>query len=372
MAKIPLQFTSLPTVSSALFMKLLVAVCLIWSGCMVAFVLRSGKAETLDAMAIGRRFIITISDGSVAGRLPFNEEADPALAVGRPVTIDDTDSSAIAPHVPAIQPGDNPIAEPSADLQEKTQEGILPKISAAKIKPWQYYSKAFKRVGETPLVFIVITGLGQNRALTEEAFKLNENFTLSINPYARNISSWATASRITGHETYVDLPMQLASYPANDPGPNALLLSSSNMQNMSHLRWVMSRFQGYAGVIAPIGEVISTNLDIYKLLVNEMQRRGLLFLASHEPSNKMVKDFLAASKAPILTNDVWLDEELSATAIQARLSTLEQTAERNGYAIGIAQAYPISLEQLKLWQETLATRGVALAPLSFYAKLKYR
>jgi polysaccharide deacetylase 2 family uncharacterized protein YibQ len=68
--------------------------------------------------------------------------------------------------------------------------------------------------------------------------------------------------------------------------------------------------------------------------------------------------------------DVWLDEELTEMSIQARLSTLEQIAQRNGMAIGIIRSYPLSITQIKHWQETVSSHGLILAPASFISKLK--
>jgi polysaccharide deacetylase 2 family uncharacterized protein YibQ len=46
------------------------------------------------------------------------------------------------------------------------------------------------------------------------------------------------------------------------------------------------------------------------------------------------------------------------------LQALEKEALKNGFALGTASAYPVTLETIKKWSAELAGRGIALAPLS--------
>ena len=44
--------------------------------------------------------------------------------------------------------------------------------------------------------------------------------------------------------------MEPFEYPDNDPGPQTLLTSLTAEQNTDRLHWLMSRFQGYVGLIS--------------------------------------------------------------------------------------------------------------------------
>jgi polysaccharide deacetylase 2 family uncharacterized protein YibQ len=223
---------------------------------------------------------------------------------------------------------------------------------------------------ERPVIAIVITGLGHSRQVTQSALALNENVGLSFSPYSRTIAGWVEASRMSGHEAYIDLPMQTSGYPAEDPGPYALLLARSNTQNVAYLQWAMSRTQGYVGLFSPVDGVMSTNSEAYKPLVVEMARRGVLLFMGNEPLLRETKDIIDQSGVEKLVVDVWIDEELSEMGMQARLATLEQTAQRNGVAIGVVHAYPISMMQLKHWLERETANDFILAPPSFVAKIR--
>lgn len=357
----------------ALIMKIGIALSLLWVVAMLAVVWYSGSEETRRSLLGGKRFIIHIADGRVEGAPPIapaqQAEAKPGLAVPPPPSASEEESEEV-PEAAAIQASSNPIPAVSDELLDKSSGTPLPVISAAGAKPWQYYSKTFRRQNELPLVAIIITGLGQNKREMEIALGMDDRIGLSFVPYASAITSWTAASRLTGHEMYVELPLQAASYPNDDPGPYSILAAHSNTENLKNLAWAMSRFQGYVGLVAPPGEVITNNVDTFAPLLAEIAPRGLMYLVGRdvtlpEPGKKDVQPLVG------MHADIWIDEELTEMSIQARLATLEQVAQRNGVAIGIARSVPLSMTQIKHWHETLGSRGIVLAPASFIAKLKY-
>jgi hypothetical protein len=63
-------------------------------------------------------------------------------------------------------------------------------------------------------------------------------------------------------------------------------------------------------------------------------------------------------------NNRFIDDKASRAAIDARLAELERVARATGSAIGIAFPYPVSIERIAAWAETLEGRGLVLAPIS--------
>lgn len=348
---------------------------LLWFVFMLVLFWRLGDVETREAVLTGKRFIIHTADGRVEGAVIITpNKNDDEVKIEAPAASEPIAADASA--VTSIQASSSPIAEVSEDLIDRSVGVPLPHISAAGVKPWQYYTKSFRRQNELPLVAIVITGLGQGKNVTEMALKLDDRISLSFSPYSVNVASWAAASRLTGHEMFIDLPVQTTTFPNEDPGPHSILLSRSNTENMKNLYWAMSRFQGYAGLVAPSTEVLTQSQDSYVPIAEELERRGVMFLVGHPAmeTGKEESDKKNASKAKNIVSlnaDVWIDEELTDMAIQARLATLEQIAQRNGKAIGVIRAYPLSIGQIEHWQKTVGERGVVLAPASFLAKLRF-
>jgi uncharacterized protein len=278
-----------------------------------------------------------------------------------------SEAEANAPSIPSS----NPPQAVAAALTEKSDTGTLPIIGKDGTKPWRYYAKPFERKGSQPVIAIIVTGLGYNKSVTNSALKLSENITLSFSPYARNIESWATSARVAGHETLIDLPMEPGNYPAVDPGPYGLLIGKGLSENERRLRWLMARFPGYIGFLTPQNEVYSGNEEAFRALLQSLANRGLMMAVGREPYKTEIKTMMESSNTAVVIADTLIDEELMVSSIQSRLTQLEQIAQKRGYAVGIAQALPITIEQLRLWSDMLADKGIVLAPVSAIAHLRF-
>lgn len=365
---------------AVLAQKILIPLFIGWGLLMLVLFWRSGGEESKQALATGKRFIIAVNTGAVSGNAPqvaANPDGSPDEAkVEEKPKIPETPAIP-APEVveekpvelPPIKASSNPIPAVDQALTVKENGVTLPIAGSDGRKPWTTYSKNYKRVDERPLVAIIVTDLGMDRNVTQTALALDENIALSFSPYARAVARWVEASRTSGHESFIDLPVQTSNYPMDDPGPYSLLLSAGNTQNVNHLLWALSRVQGFTGVVTPPNSVLSGSTDASRPLIAEVAKRGLLVLMGREPIQRETKDVMTQSGVKSMVADVWLDEELSEMGMQARLATLEQIAQRKGSAIGYARAYPISIKQLAIWREKLEERGVLLAPVTFIGKL---
>ncbi len=254
-------------------------------------------------------------------------------------------------------------------LGEQTPEGTLPIIAGDGTTPWQYYAKPYERTGSLPMIAVVVGGLGMNKSVTEAALQLPDTITLSFSPYARDVTSWGIAARAVGHEVMLDLPLELSTYPASDPGPYGLLLANDGEENARRLRWLLGRFTGYTGFLMPQNEAFSSSDAAFQALVKSIGARGLLLVIGQEPARGETKQILAGSKTPAVVADLLIDEEPSAAAIKTRLLSLEQTARTRGYAVGIAQPYPLTMQLLAEWAAALEKTGFVLVPVSFAAGL---
>ncbi len=373
------------------------------------------RAETTDALNSSRRIIIKLADGSfekppqpeampeappgaggetatptsdattatstaVATATPTaTAEATPtamatptptAVIVATPtvtVTLPAPEPDAPVPNSTAVVPL-NPVKE---SMREKLSVGTLP-IIGPEGKPWHYYSKPYALQGNHPMIAILVTGLGQTRNVTSAAIKLPENISLSFSPYAHDVGTWSNSARATGHEVFIDLPMEPTNYPASDPGPYGLLTSKSKEENVAHLQWLMGRIQGYAGFATPNNETYSQSDENFKLTLELINSRGLMLFMPHEPVRKETKQIMDDSKIAYTIADAVLDEELSSEAIQERLTALEKAATKHGYAVGYARGIPLTMTELAAWSAKLEERGFTLVPLTYVTSRKFK
>lgn len=422
MAKGKITFLSSP-LFWRLWLMLIVLLCLaqVWT------IWLSGSNETKSAFASGRRFIVAIENGEISGKSisadafltggsvekapdkdtqittevtePPAEQAQASEAepiktesVVEPVIVETKPvesapppvvEAAEIPKLTVIAPEEedqkfSPIA-PSisapqtmvAALIEKTDIGLLPRIGGDGAKPWKQYAKPYIHKSNKPMIAIVVTGLGPSKYITERALRLPEPIVLSFSPYTQDLQGWTSAARLAGHEFLIDLPMEPSNYPASDPGPLGLLVSKEQQENENRLKRIMASTSGYMGFLMPQDEAFSSNNELFKALLKVVSGRGLMMVVGKQPHKKDTKDILEGDTTANVIADTLIDEELTPTAIMARLTLLEQIAKERGYAIGVARAYPLTIDQLVLWSEKLEAAGFVLVPVSFIVSQRF-
>jgi polysaccharide deacetylase 2 family uncharacterized protein YibQ len=254
---------------------------------------------------------------------------------------------------------------PDQGLIERTAEGLLPRVGADGRKPWQVYGRPFDPADKRPRIALIIGGLGQSSAATEAAIqRLPGAVTLAYTAYARNLAQWVDLSRAAGHEVLLTLPMEPVGYPANDPGPHTLLVSLSEAENKARLTWLMSRFAGYSGVVNLMGSRFTTEAGPLKPVLDELNKRGLLFVDSRSSLNSVAGKMAGEIKLPHAVNNRFIDTKAARPEIDKRLEELEQIARSEGVAVGIGAAYPVTIERVAQWVQQLDGKGIALAPVS--------
>jgi len=380
-------------ISSSLIWRVLLILLLLILLAEVGFVWFSGKKETAEAFADARRLLITMNSGEISGKIisstPEDEQKKPETEIVKPATEATAAASPDAPTTapPAVDTAEviNTIAEapeenvselpplpistlPTADfstsLIAKGEFGAMPVIGGDGTKPWKYYSKKVDAKSGKPMIAIIVTGLGANKNISELALRLPEAITLSFSPYSKNLNDWAKAARVSGHELLLDMPMEASNYPASDPGPLGLLVSGDQNGNENRIKKTMSQSFGYIGFLTPQDEVFTANTELFKALLQIFSTRGLAVVIGKPPPKNETVDLIEKGNAASVIVDTLIDEELTQTAINARLSLLEQTAKKNGVAVGIARSFPITIKQLSDWTAKAEQDGVIIVPIS--------
>lgn len=263
---------------------------------------------------------------------------------------------------PAMAAGTNP------RLLESSRYGMIP-VVADGLKPFRAYAAGSdaERVlaAKTPVIAIVISGLGVGAAKTTDAIiKLPGAVTLAFTPYGSDPSKLVERARAQKHEVLLQVPMEPFDYPDNDPGPQTLLTTLSAEQNADRLAWHMSRFQGYVGIANFMGSRFVATDAAMQPIVKEAARRGLAYLDDGSAARSVAGVIAEGQSMPFAKADVSIDTMPTTAEIDRSLARLEALAKERGSAVGIASALPISIERIGLWAKQLEGRGVMLVPLT--------
>jgi polysaccharide deacetylase 2 family uncharacterized protein YibQ len=265
---------------------------------------------------------------------------------------------------PARGPGGLALA-PDERFVEKLGPLMLPRIAADGARPWRHYARPAPAADARPRVAVLVTGLGLNERATGEAVeRLPAGVTLALNPYGLNLQAQADRARADGHEVMLQLPMEPFDFPANDPGPRALLTGVPAEANRDRLHWALGRFQGYTGLVNFMGAKLASNDGALRPVLAELRARGLAYVDDGASSRSLGPRIAREIGLAHATAAVQLDAELSPDRIDDALVELEQEAGRSGFALGVARLTPLSVDRIARWASELEARGFVLAPVS--------
>jgi polysaccharide deacetylase 2 family uncharacterized protein YibQ len=250
-------------------------------------------------------------------------------------------------------------------------DASLPVIAPDGRQPWLVYARPFDRRDRRPRIAVLLSSLGLERASTEAAITQAPGaVTLGFSPQARRLQDWIDQARANGHEVLLNLPMEPFDFPRQDPGPNTLLTSLEARQNIERLEWVLSRATSYVGVAAFMGGRFLGSANDLRPVLDALKGRGLLFVDNSVSPLSPSRGIAAQAGVVRAANDRFIDSDPARGAIDRKLGELEDVARRQGSAIGIGVAYPITLERLAEWAKSLDDKGMALAPVSAVAALQ--
>jgi polysaccharide deacetylase 2 family uncharacterized protein YibQ len=353
----------------AVALGLFIAVFLVWA------------AVVSDPMGGEPKAVVAVDMGAAAKDTPAKPEAKNAPAAAdqpsaaakdvpsgmQSVTIIDGSSGS---RQEVLVPGrDDPSAEGGdAKLLERTRHGLVPRVSLDGARPSVAYARplpAGDAGANMPRIALVVSGLGISASNTAEAMgKMPGPVTFAFAPYGTDLGRLVARARGEGHEVLLQLPMEPFDYPDNDPGPQTLLTSLAPEQNIDRVHWLMSRFQGYVGVVNYMGARFTASESAFAPVLREVAQRGLLYLDDGASPRSLASQIAGANNLPFAKANVVLDAVPSAAEVDRALQRLESMARDNGAAVGIAGALPVTLARIGQWVKSAPSRGFLLVPIS--------
>lgn len=312
---------------------------------------------------------VTIIDGSSGKRqevvIPGTsapDSADKAMAKAIDGKGSDGKPAAAAPARPEIKSNVDP-----ATLGEKGRYGVIPKIGANGAKPLTVFAQARNlppALKDRPRIAIVLAGMGISASGTADAFTLPASATFALAPYAVDVARLAERARDEGHELLLQVPMEPFDYPDNDPGPQTLLTSLSSEQNLDRLHWLMSRMQGYVGIVSFMGARFLTAEAALSPVLSESAKRGLIFVDGGASQRSVAGQVANARNMAFAKADIVIDAVPTPVEIERALARLEIVAREGGTAVGIANAQPGTINRIAEWMAKVESRGFVLVPIS--------
>jgi polysaccharide deacetylase 2 family uncharacterized protein YibQ len=307
----------------------------------------------------------------ISAQLPLDTvQVKQIPAVGRgenPPTTELKQEEPVIEAAPALIPAHNDAegklrAAPVDGLTEKTAAGTLPRVGDNGLTPFTAYKKPFS-AGDHPVIAVAILDFGLSDVLAADILKeFPEGVSLVLSPYSTKPETWQKEARKTGHEIWMNLPLETERYPSlDDQGPQTILTSAGLSYNVERIQWALSRTQGYAGIAAFSDQAVERAPAMMQSVFKEIFTRGLGYFELNPRGSAMIETAALTSKAPFVRNHYFLGGK--------SLKDMEREARESGFVVTVVRPYPNTLKALKIWLDTLEQKGIYLAPLSAIAEI---
>jgi uncharacterized protein len=259
-------------------------------------------------------------------------------------------------------------AAPQMKVTEVTSYGQLPRIGKAGEKVAKIYERSTSLNvihSDSPKIALLLGGMGLNEKLTARAIKeLPADITFAFAPYGNNLQEQVNRARSEGHEVFLQVPLEPIGFPANNPGPRTLSGDATDAQNIDNLRWHLSRFSGYAGVVNYMGSRYLSMPKAIKPFLTELKQRGVLFLEDGSMALSATEGTARSMQLPVKRAKVVIDADPNPQAIIAALTLLEEEATGTGFAIGTGTGLEVTINTVREWAKAAAERGIILVPIT--------
>lgn len=313
---------------------------------------------TIVAVAVGFLLMRSMDETTVARQSPEPRPVPPVSVAAAPPPATAAERLAQTPRTPV---------EPAPRPRETALLAPPPPVTADEIpydsRPaWQRFAAASPVVGKRPAIAIVIDDVGLNKKEAEELLSLEAPITLSIMGYADGMTDYAKRARALGNELLVHVPMEPQG--KADPGTKALTVDLTAAEIRARLRWHLDRHDGFVGVNNHMGSRFSSDAAGMKVVIEELKGRGLAFLDSRTAATSVGEETARAAGIPTASRDVFLDNEIGASAIEAQLVLVERKAREKGMAIAIGHPHAATIEALRRFIPQAKARGIVFVPVS--------
>ena len=242
-------------------------------------------------------------------------------------------------------------------------KGAVPIIGKDDREPRIVYSRPSQSSIKGPRVAIIVNGLGFSRTATQSAIKkLPGEVSLAFSPYAKRLNDWLMRARLSGHEVFLELPMESKKFPLEDPGPLALSSSVQLADNMKQLYRIMSKMGGYVGLISIMGSKFNEAEGQLKPILAEIKKHGLMFVDGGRGGG--ARKIAADLKIPKAFVNITLDIPPDGKSFRQKTRSLENRLKKAPGVVAAIHAYPKSIERINAWIASFKEKKISLIPVS--------
>ena len=207
---------------------------------------------------------------------------------------------------------------------------------------------------------ILLDDVGQKLDLVPAAAGLPKEIGFAILPFLPKSAESAEALYGAGHEIWLHLPMEPENFPANNPGPGAILMSMSTTQLRAAVHDAIDDIPHAVGVNNHMGSKVTSDLRTMTWIMQELKIRDMAFIDSRTTSRTVAEDAAAGLGVAANRRHVFLDNERDRAAIRQQLEEAVRRCRLEGEIIAIGHLDRVTIEVLAEELPGISKRGADL------------
>jgi polysaccharide deacetylase 2 family uncharacterized protein YibQ len=209
-------------------------------------------------------------------------------------------------------------------------------------------------------IAILLDDGGQKLDLVPAAAALAPQVGFAILPFLPKSAETGNALHKAGHEIWLHLPMEPENYPANDPGPGAILMEMTPDELRIAVHSAINNIPHVVGVNNHMGSKATADLKTMTWIMQELKARGMAFIDSRTTVHTVAEEAAQAQGVPTNRRHVFLDNERSPEAVRKQLDEAVYRSRMEGEIIAIGHLDPVTVQVLSEELPGLAARGADL------------
>ena len=211
---------------------------------------------------------------------------------------------------------------------------------------------------------IIMDDLGRDLETARALLAIDLPVTFAILPGEAYAAQVATLAHRKGREVMIHIPMEPQSYPAINPGADALLLGQSPEEIRQRFQDFVERVPYAVGGNNHMGSRFTEYREGMEVVLAAMKEAGLFFVDSRTTAQSVAFAEARRAGVPAAARDLFLDNEQDVEQISREIRKLAVMAGRRGQAVGICHPYAQTLEALRREAPYLKQQGIEIVPVS--------
>ena len=234
---------------------------------------------------------------------------------------------------------------------------ITPLVSAVASTPSAAHS---------PRLAVVIDDLGSDPAQADALFRLSYRLTLSVLPHHSNSMEIAEEAHRRGYQVMLHLPVASVTGALDEPVELHPGMDSSTVENT--FAAMLETVPYASGVNNHEGSLGTSDEKLMDELMPLLRQDKLFFIDSRTTAATVAESAAHAAGVPTTRRNVFLDDDISTTAIRKQFVLAIHDARANGSAVAIGHPHPETLQVLTEMLPEAEHEGVTLVFASDLAR----